>query len=266
MDERACLRGCVYRGRHVHTCPEATGATRLLAAIFGRDGEKCTGCLPVMAADGALICERDIRSLRRQITDAPDLVAYLRSQIDPQKAQVYDQEKLGGKPPSESQPPMSADLVDAADEVLAILTYFAEAFGDEMTYTSHTIPAGTDSEAAYYLARTPAWYLLEQLPGIVNDVRVVGFARAVIDSPADEDPKSEIVWTIAKVSRRWSMYERAKFSKLPCPRCSKRVVLVRPPRVEGEEIAYECRDPECDWRPPENEQVVWSVYFAGQVA
>jgi len=265
MDERPCIRGCVYRGRHLHTCPEASGAARLIHAIFG-SAERCNGCEPVPAADSALICERDIRVLRRNINDAPDLCSHLRSLIDPQKAQVYDQEKLGGKPPSESQPPMSADLVDAADEVLAILTYFAEVFGDEMTYTTHTIPAGTDSEQAYYLARTPAWYLLENLPGIVNDVRVVGFARVVIDCPADEDPKAEILWTIAKAARRWPLHERGTFSKLPCPRCEKRVVFRRPPRVEGEEVGYECRDEACGWVPPAEETVLWAVYFEGVAA
>lgn len=262
MDERPCIRGCTYQGRHLHTCPEASGAARLIHAIFGGHQERCPGCEPVLAAHGALICERDIRALRRTISDAPDLCTHLRSLIDPQKAQVYDREKLGGKPAAESQPPMSADLVDAADEVLAILAYWAEYFGDEMDYRGrHAFPAGVDSEDAFYLARTPALFLLEHLEEIVNDSLVRLMCEKVLGPTADPED-----WTIASVMRRWPLHERAKFSKLPCPRCEKRVVLVRPPRQAGDEVGYECRDADCGWVPPAEERVLWMVYFEGVAA
>ena len=262
MDERPCIRGCVYQGRHVHTCPEATGAARLSRAIFGGSAVECTGCEPVPAAHGAMICDRDVRALRRVIGDAPDLCQHLRSLIDPMRAQTYDREKLGGKPPSESQPPMSADIVDAADEVLGILAYWAEYFGDEMDYRGRrAFPAGVDSEDAYYLANTPTCYLLAHLDEVVNDSFVRLMAEKVLGPTSDPDE-----WTIAKVLRRWPMTERAKWSPKPCPGCEMRTVQVRPPRRASDEREYVCKNQLCDWRMPEEERVQWMEYFEGVAA
>lgn len=164
MGDRVCVRGCVVKGRHLvpHDVNEA-----------------CKGCLPEEATEG-FVCTRCARRLRHTITEAPDLCVRIRSSVDPMKAQVYDREKLGGKPSSESRPPMSLEAIAAADEVLAILTYSAEEFGDEMRYRLHTFEAGTDSAIAYQVAKIPAGYLLEQLDGILNDDRVAVFAEATI--------------------------------------------------------------------------------------
>lgn len=269
MDERPCIRGCVYRGRHVHTCPEATGAARLIHAIFGGDLRRCAGCEPVEAAHGALICERDIRALRRTIEDAPDLCTHLRSLVDPSKSTWnFTQAKptfdgqVSKRVPSESRPPTNTDIVEAADEVLGILAYWAEYFGDEMDYRGRrSFPAGVDSAEAFFLAKMPADYLLEHLAEIVNDRFVRLLCEKVLGPTADPED-----WTIAEVARRWSMRERAKFSRMPCPGCELRMVLVRPPRREGDERSYECRNEACDWVMPEEERVTWMEYFEGVAA
>lgn len=248
MDERqrACIRGCRVRGKHIPTCA----------------GVSCDGCLPMLAADGAMICERDIRSLRHTIGQAPDLCAHIRSIVDPQKAQVYDREKLSGAGSSESQPPVSVEMLDAADEVLGILAYWAEYYGDEMDYRGRrTFPAGVDSEDAYYLANTPSSFLLANLEAIVND----GFVRLMAERVLGPTPDPED-WTIAKVLRRWPLHERSKFSQMPCPGCEMRTVLVKPPRRAGDERLYECRNDTCSWAIPEDERIIWAEYFEGAVA
>lgn len=239
MDERPCLRGCTF--------PE--GDT-------------------VPAEYGAYLCSRCIRRLRHAIIEAPDLCAHLRSMIDPMKSgwnftqpePTYDGPTTK-RPSSSSKPPMSADVVDAADEVLAILTYYAELFGDPMEYREHSFPAGADSVAAYYLARVPATFLVDRLPEIVADHRVDGFARAVLDASRDEEPEEEIEWSIAKAARRWPMHERDRWAREACPQCDTRMVRVRPPRVFGQPPLFWCVNESCAWEPEAHEQVLWADYF-----
>lgn len=261
LNERLCIRGCVYRDAHLLGC---TGDPRSSAY----DGHQCGGCEPAPALDGSLLCDHCTRRLRNQLAEAPDLVAHLRSLIDPQKAQVYDREKLGGKPPSESQPPMSADLVDAADAVQQILVWWAGWFGDTTDYRRwKSVPAGAGAVRAHGAADWAAQYLLSHMETIGNDSMVRLFAAAVLDVPHDPNPAEHVEWTIAKVARRWQMRERPRFARMPCPRCELRVVLVRPPRREGDERTYQCNNERCGWDPPENEREIWAMYFeAGVVA
>jgi len=224
---RACLRGC--------TTPEGD---------------------PREAAAGSYLCDRCARRLRHHLVEAPDLCVRIRATIDPMKAQVYDREKLGGPMSSESRPPMSLDAIEAADEVYAILTYFAEVFGDDMVYRTHTFAAGVDGPDVYHLAKLPAGYLLEQLPGIVNDHRVDGFARAVLGPAVDEDS-----WTIAMALRRWPDHMPDRWAKQPCPRCEQRTVRVRAPRMLGDTTVFWCANEACAWEPPADEVALWSEYF-----
>lgn len=234
MDERPCLRGCTFRD---------TGN-------------------PVPALHGALLCGRCVRRLRNTLNEAPDLCAHLRAMVDPMRSGWnFDQESTGGRPASSSRPPMSDDLVDAADEVLGILTHFAELFGDEMVYRSRAFGPGTDAVGAYHAARIPAGFLLERLDSIVNDGRVEGFARVVIDAPADEEPGEEITWTIAKALGRWPLRDSARWASQPCPSCAARYVRIRPPRDFGEPPVFWCTNPECDWDPVPHELALWADYF-----
>ncbi len=247
MTGRVCIRGCAIPGRHL---------------VPHDVGDRCSGCLPVDAVHGAMLCVDCVKRLRRVITDAPDLCAHLRSMIDPTRsAWNFDRAKLSGRPEFAALP-LNTDVVEAADETLAILTYFAELFGDEMDYTGrHTFDAGTDSETAYHEARMPAWFLLDNLDRIVNDERVEGFARAVLGPNADPED-----WTIARALARWPMRERARYSKVACPECDLKMIHRKPPRHQGDEPLYECRNPKCEWRPPVKEFETWVEYFEGEAA
>jgi hypothetical protein len=223
------------------------------------EGFACAGCLPVEAAHGAMLCESCVSRLRRVITEAPELVAHLRSMVDPLRSGWnFDREQLS-RARGGSKLPMNTDLIEAADETVAILTFYADVFGDEMDYAGRrSLAAGTGAVAAFDAARLPAWYLLDNLGWIVNDLRVEGFARAALGPAADPED-----WTIAQALGRWPLRERGRRAKAPCPVCDLMMVLVKPPRHAGDRLVYECQNPKCEWRPPTSEYDDWVVHFEG---
>lgn len=246
MSDRVCLRGCVLRGRHL---------------VPHGEHEVCSGCLPVEAMGGAYLCEACVVRLRRVLTEAPDLVAHLRSMVDPMRSGWnWDRPNLS-RSPGGSKLPMNTDLIEAADETIGILTHFADVFGDEMDYSQRRhLEAGASAIEAYDAARLPAWYLLDNLGWIVNDLRVEGFVRAVLGPNADPED-----WTIARALGRWPLRDRAKFAQSPCPECKLRMVMVKPPRHAWDRKAFECLNPKCGWRPPGSEYEDWVEHFEGAV-
>lgn len=244
MDERSCIRGCTHD-----------------------DGQ------PREALDGSYLCARCSRRLRHTITEAPDLCVRIRSSIDPMKSgwnftqgQPTNGARPVKRPASDSRPPMSLDAIEAADEVYAILTYFAEMFGDEMQYRLHTFEAGVDVVDAYHQAQFPANYLLSVMDGILNDIRVEEFARAVLGPREKVFVDGELVepWTIARALRRWPDYERDRMSTTPCPECHMRTVKMRLPRIFGQPTLLRCISVECGWEPPRDEQTLWMEAFGIQ--
>src|SRR5262249_54413134 len=150
------------------------------------EDDPCVGCLPVEAMSGSYLCEADGVRLRRVLNEAPDLVAHLRSRVDPLRSgwnvttlphhsggPLVEHRSLGAPKPATHRSagpkvPMNTDLIEAADAVLGILTYSATEFGDEMDYSNrHRLEAGAGPVAAYDAARMPAWYLLDNLTRIM---------------------------------------------------------------------------------------------------
>lgn len=230
MTDRACIRGC-----------QTT------------DG-------PTDAYQGALICERCIRRLRRTLEDSADLCGHIRTLIDPRKAAVYDQEKLNAGKAVMAPAPMNVDLIDAGNHVITALTYWASYFGDTEDYRwlGNGFPSTITPEKSYDVAAVPEGFLLEHLPEIANDSFVRLMAKAFIDFPEDAEE-----WTVQKALVRFPMDERGRFVKEPCPECGLRAVWMKPPRRFGQYAQYDCR--KCEWQPPILERAIWAVYFGGQV-
>lgn len=265
MTDRFCVRGCVHRGKHTALCNRPSIDTpegRLLAAIFGDQAEPCEGCEPREAYEGALICERCIRKTRRALEDAADLCGHLRTLIDPRKAQVFDRENVNAGKAVDAPAPMNVSMVDAADQVIITLTWWAAYYGDVEDYrtVSSGFPSWITPEDTFDISDLPAQFLIAQLPTIANDAAVKGFTEKVIGWPAGDE------WSIAKAVKRFPMDQQAFYSKKPCPKCKTRMVWVTPARRFGGKVRYECRNPECEWSPTVMEHLVWVEYFENGVA
>lgn len=216
----------------------------------------CWGCLPALAADGALICTRCLQRLRAALADSPDLCAHLRSMIDPLKSGWnFDRERGSRLRAAEAPAPVNVDLIDAGNDIITTLSWWATFFGDDTTYrVEGGFPSTTTPEEAYSVAKWAADYLINNLQRISNDSWVVMFSRAVIDWPTDERE-----WTIRKALATFPMESRATWSARPCPSCDLRTVRVTPPRREGVPVEYVCRG--CGWVPPRGEEELWEMYF-----
>lgn len=247
MSERACVRGCMARDVHFAACPSwtATGT--------------CTGCVPVEAMPGALVCERCYRRIRKHIDEAPDLLAHLRSIADPTKAVAFDRIRVQSSRP-DLPAPVAADLIDAADDIMRTLRAWAA--GDEhgpAAWVSKGLSAGVDAATAYDEARACADDILTALDAIANDAHlVVELSGDFLDRSTEREPSR---WTVADALTRWSLEEHPRTAKEPCPECSERKVRVSPPRRRGQAIRYACLA--CGWLADSNDDGgLWADAFS----
>lgn len=246
-----CARGCRYPGRHIPSCPDVPAVLQLIV----NDPTRCRGCLPVLAARGAMICDRCIQRLTTTLQDAPDLCAHLRSLVDPMRAQVFDQEKPGRNGVSIAQAPVNVDLIDAEADVFEILSWWASFFGDSTQY-AESLPSTATPEDVYSVTKWASDYVLLNMERVRNDSWVVMFSRKVIDWPDDRES-----WTICKALAKFPLFMPAHWAKRPCPACHLRTVRVTPPRREPHVVSFECRS--CGWVPPAGHLDSWAQYLEG---
>lgn len=204
-----------------------------------------------------MICAPCLKRLRSTLQDAADLCAHIRSMVDPMKAHAFEIEPTFGQVPF-APAPLNVDLIDAGNEVIITLTWWASYFGDDTVYhTGEGFPSTVTEEEAYAVAKWASDYLLINLERISNDGLVVLFSRSVIDLPADRDG-----WTIRKALKRFPLEARSFWSSRPCPGCGLRGVRVDPPAREGMRTDYRCQG--CLWEPPELERELWEMYFKNE--
>lgn len=262
MEEKFCIRGCVSKAHHLPTCSEVTGAAHLMGAIFGRDPDPCQGCAPRKAYYGTQLCTPCIARVRSAITQAAELCGHLRTLIDPRKSGWnFDREQLSGGKASAPPAPANVAVIDAADEVISTLTWWAAYYGDEQDYqmVSGGFPSWISPELAYDIADSAVSYLLDAWDEIKNDQMAGLFAEKIIGNPTDPDE-----WSIQKALDRFPMDDRAHWSKMPCPdtECRRRTVLVTPPTTYRALVWYQCKT--CGWEPPILEHATFAAYFNGE--
>lgn len=240
MSERVCGRGCVARARHNPNCM----------------GGDCPGCLPILAAEGAMLCPRCMARLKEALTDAPDICALLRSMIDPLGAQSFEP-TYGTKAPF-APAPVRADLLDAGDDILKTLIWWAQYYGDTSNYKRWVdgVAPGATPEKVRRVVKWAADFLLFNMDEIKNDSFVVMMSRKILDWPDDWGE-----WTIQKARSRFPLYPTVHWAPTPCPHCGVRSVRVTPARIEGEQTGYVCR--KCAWEPPAGEIDSWAEYLEG---
>jgi len=112
VSDRVCARGCTKPAGpdgHWANCPD-----------YGRaaDESTCKGCVPRECRDGSLVCDRCFGRARKLLDDLPDLIARLRSVIDPSKATPTDKAPSGRR----SSEPVAAVGSDPLDALIACET------------------------------------------------------------------------------------------------------------------------------------------------
>lgn len=125
MSDRVCIRDCKKRGIHYATC----------------EGEPCTGCAPEVCRDGSMICDRCFGRMRKLLDDAPDLLARLRSIIDPSKATPLDQVRVRVMS-TEPAAAVAADPLDAIAAVEGVLDVWA-AWSKDLQRISNDLEAAS---------------------------------------------------------------------------------------------------------------------------
>lgn len=260
MSITVCIRGCTIKGKHLSTCDDVTPEGRLLRAIFGNHLPPCTGCLPFRAAEGTLLCARDLSRLRENLDKVPDLCALLRSMVDPLKATAYDADKGTGSKQTEAPAPMNLGALDAASEVAEIVAGWADYFGDDVpSWLLDGFPSWVDSELAHEIIERHSSFLVDNMASAVaKDDAVLLVWDVVCGHPPRELPDA---WTIQKALDRFPMYDRATWAHAPCPNtaCNMRTIRVTPPSKEGELTRYLCTN--CGWAPSPREHETWDAYF-----
>lgn len=223
MTDRVCVRGCTVRGVHFAACPDFA---------LGTAGE-CKGCAPEFAADGVLICERCLKRLRYALDNVPDVLALIRSKADPLKAAVYDRERTSGGTVEGAPAPVAADLLDAADAIMATLANWSA-----QPWAAY-LPPGADAEQAHDRARKLVLDIDLMFVANRDDLVVALWADLFVIS---EDPE---VWSVARAVARHPLADRSWWAAAPCPECGYQTVRVSPPRQPGRDFRFECST--CQW-------------------
>ncbi|MDN3309578.1 hypothetical protein QWJ90_01400 [Microbacterium oryzae] len=261
------MRGCVKRGEHFAGCSN-----------YGRapvDAE-CRGCVPVEAREGALICDRDYRRLRRLLDDAPDLIGLIRSKADPSKSGWnMDREIVGGSRADLAPAPVDADLVDAGEQLTSRLAEWSRFLrhGVAPLHRAPGLAPGAGADVAHALAREYAVDILDRLDDVVNDRdNVLALCSWTLDQWIhDELDRSEEdrSWTLTRALNRWSLVERAWWAAQPCPNedgmggCGLKSVRVFPPRTPAGRTRFVCQSPACDWeRDDTDDDAPWALMFS----
>lgn len=231
-DDRSCVRGCTVKDKHFATC-----------ADFGSNGPgACRGCAPRVAHDGALLCERCYRSIARLLGEAPELITHLRTLTDPAKAARYDAVRVmtsKGEPPA----PVSADLLDAANDVVRTLKRwsFRVNHPDVEQVPNMRLRAGTTAVEAAADVEAGSNVILGDLDRIANDNRQ---AQALGDAILGSSDDGTIgPWSLREVAARWPVADAERWADAPCPGCDLKTVQVIP--STGSLHRYVCR--ECEW-------------------
>lgn len=234
---RACIRGCTIAGAHFASC-----------ADYGGDGGTCRGCAPVEARHGVMVCDRCYGRLRRRLEDTPDLVAHLRSIVDPLKAQVYDRAIVSGSGPSDAAAPVASDLLDATVDIMHVIGGY--------------LGSGASSLKGYSQALGAIGRVLDGYDDIANDRDVfLEWWRLVMSASLEDHPD---FWTITRALSRWPLEDRRKWASQPCPECGLRAVKITPPQNRYSRTWFACE--KCGWRKTEiDDDGLWAAAF-GQYA
>jgi hypothetical protein len=229
-----------------------------------------------MAAEGAYLCDRDVRRLRRLLDEAPDVIALLRSRADPSKSSWnWDREIVAGSLADQSPAPVAADLVDAGDQLTSRLAEWSRFLrhGVVPLRRARGLEPGAPADVAHALTRAYAVDILDRLDDVLNDRdNVLALTEWTLDwwLPGEEDRDvDDRSWTLARASARWPLVERPWFAAQPCPNeagqtgCGRKTIHVLPARTAAGRTVFRCEAPDCDWeRDDADDDGLWALAFS----
>lgn len=257
MSDRVCVRGCTVRDVHFATCPwfGMTDEAVEYVSQLANTPPRCDGCAPRMARDGVLLCEGCYRRLRRLLGETPDLIAHLRSLADPLKAAVYDRVMVSSSRP-DLPAPVSADLVDASDDLMRMLQGWAVVVDPGLAGRAG-LAAGTETAEAFDDADLCLQVILADFDVLANRTEITDLADAVLHRHSGEPEW----WSVVDALGKWPLDDQPRWAKNPCPECDCKTVRVRPPRRKGEPAVYRCTT--CEWESDDREDGgFWAEAFA----
>jgi hypothetical protein len=195
--------------------------------------------------------------MRAVLEAAPDLLAHIRTLVDPLKATQYDREPTSGGAGRMAPPPVPVELLDAGDEIMTILWRGSRAaLRGEIPPWRVVVPPGMGGAEIHGWSRMLVRSILADFDQFAASSMFGAFVEAVIGEPADKDG-----WTIAKALRRWGLREKPWWAVQPCPiaSCGLRSVRVTPPAVPGDATGYRCEG--CGWEAGEADLDICAAVF-----
>jgi hypothetical protein len=206
---------------------------------------------------GAYLCKGHLSRARELIGAAPEMVSWMREQLEPAGNPVGGDEPHDPNGPG-SKPPVAVTAVDAADEVLALLCSWAEAAADAVGIEA------PDTSAAWRVFRTSldigeegtddGWDWHPVVKGFRggSTALVNGVARWLLDHLEDiaqHDLVADLVEEVADNRKtnlaRWPYEDRPRaVPGVRCDECGKRTVMFYPPAqapVYGESVPLDSR-------------------------
>jgi hypothetical protein len=205
---------------------------------------------------GALLCNGHLNRIRSLIAGAPEMVGWMREQLEPVGNPLGGEEVHGPNGPV-SKPPISVTAVDAADEVLALLCSWSECAAEGLGI------AGPDTVEAYRVFRTAldideagndaGWDWTPIVKGFRGNTSlsiINAVSRWLVDN-LDEiahleflgQHVQEIADNRSTNLARWPYEDRPRpVAGIECDECGKRTVMFYPPAVDPKYIDEVIRD------------------------
>lgn len=247
----ACASGCTIRGEHTTACDHAT----------------CRGCLPRPIDDPRTICDRCEGALRHDLVAAPDLVAHLRTLLEPAVGEPIEHLGKTAKHPTPPAP-LNVSAVAAADDLHAQLASWVLLVIDERRVSG---PSWVGSIVRPGTKRKTAGEVVYEDPRVIGVRDPASTARLVrwllphtqwvAEQPWAADMVGEVTRLVRTLTARWPTEERPTYLPVPCPACGCETLVRTAPRWEGAPVMISCYLVGCGHVVPED-RYAWLTRLA----
>lgn len=180
------------------------------------------------------------------LADIPDLLAEVRSQVQPGSAPQDGMPRVHGpKTPA----PLSVGALDDSDDMYAALVEHAYTVAEVMALPYPPLPH-------VHSTRGPLGYPAHTTPGAAaamarNACRFIDYHLDTIDTELAEDITADITRRYDYLRGRYPRIAQEEQMPARCPHCDCLAVYKKPPRCFGDPEVYTCRNCERTLQEPE---------------